>query len=54
MTGWLGVQCNILSEDGVAMEGPEFRRMTRAEQLRAVVDLQVTPPCDSKQGQTVT
>ena len=36
-------ECGILTEGGVAIEGPEFRAMSKEEQLPLVQKLQASP-----------
>jgi hypothetical protein len=38
-------QCNILKDDGIAMEGPAFRQMTDAQILKVLPRLTVIARC---------
>jgi magnesium-transporting ATPase (P-type) len=40
----IATECGILSEDGIALEGPNFRRMTEEELLPLLPKLQVVFP----------
>lgn len=42
---FIAKECGILTDDGVALEGPEFRKMSESELMNIVPKLQVRCPC---------